>query len=106
MYRLKEFLDSLEHYELVQLKQSLDKGNLDMGKAIQERINEHEKNHAKFCVTCSNTLDPYNTSNYTIVFGPDDFRKKASFCGLDCMEYFLINLKQIKRGDKNAEKIE
>ena len=50
---------------------------------------------------------------------PDDFRKKASFCGLDCLEYFLIKIRQIKQGagktrfsgtnsigDKNAEKIE
>lgn len=106
MYRLKEFLGSLEHYELVQLKQGLDKGSLDMGKAIQERINEHEKKHAKFCATCSNTMDPYNTSNYTIVFGPDDFRKKASFCGLDCLEYFLIKIREIKQGDKNAKEAE
>ena len=106
MYNLKKFLGSLEHYELVRLKQQIEKGNLDIEKEIRESIMEHEKKHGKFCATCSNAMDPYNTSNYTIVFGPDDFRKKASFCGLDCLEYFLINLKQIKRSDKNAEKIE
>ena len=106
MYGLKKFLDSLEHYELVRLKQQIEKGSLDIEKEIGESITEHERKHAKFCATCSNSLDPYNTNNYTIVFGPDDFRKKASFCGLDCLEYFLTNLKRIKRRDKNAEKIE
>lgn len=104
MYRLKEFLDSLEHYELLQLKQGLDRGSLNMGKAIQEKISEHEKKHAKFCVTCSNSLDPCNTSNYTLLFGPEDFKKKASFCGIDCLGYFLVKLKEIKRGEQHADK--
>ena len=116
MYRFTKFLGSLEHYELVRLKKEIEKGNLDIVKEIQENIREHERKHAKYCVTCSNTLDPYNTNNYTIIFGPDDFRKKASFCGLDCLDYFLIKLKKMKKdsrtkttnlvGDKNAEKIE
>jgi len=105
MYRFKQFLDSLEHYELTELKQQIEKGKLDIIKEVQEKIKEREKSHAKDCATCSNSLDPYNTNCYTIMFGPDDFKKKASFCGLDCLEYFLINLKQIK-SSKNTEKIE
>jgi len=106
MYRFTEFLNSLDHYELVKLKQDLEKGNIQFAKLIQEKIKELEKKHAKCCTTCSNNLDPYNTNNYTLIFGPDDFRKKASFCGLDCLEYFLIKLKQMKSGDKHAEKVE
>ena len=94
----------LEHYELVRLKQQIKKGNIDILKEIKEKIKEHEKSHEKYCVTCSNELDLYNTNNYTIMFGPEDFKKKASFCGLDCLEYFLTSLK--KMGDANAEKIE
>ena len=106
MYRLTKFLSSLEHYELIRLKKELEKGTVDVEKEIQEYIKDLEKKHAKCCTTCSNNLDPYNTNNYTIIFGPDDFKKKASFCGLDCLEYFLIKLKQMKRSEKNAEKIE
>lgn len=105
MYRFSRFLESLEHYELVKLKQDMEKGTLDVTKLIQKQIKEHEKRHASYCATCSNTLDSYNTNNYTIIFGPEDFKKKASFCGLDCLEYFLIKLKQMQ-GEKNAEKIE
>ncbi|MEK6845289.1 MAG: hypothetical protein AABY26_00905, partial [Nanoarchaeota archaeon] len=112
-------LGSLEHYELTALKQQIEKGKLDIVREIQEKVKEHEKQHAKDCATCSSILDPYNTNNYTIIFGPDDFRKKASFCGIDCLEYFLLNLKKIKKGagktefsgtnsggDESAEKIE
>jgi|TARA_B100001964_G_C14176532_1_gene574075 hypothetical protein len=114
-----KFLDTLEHYELVRLKQGMEKGNIDIEKTIQQKIKEHEKKHAKSCTTCSNAIDSYNTNNYTVIFGPGDFRKKASFCGLDCLEYFLIKLKQMKTDagktefssisqgdDKNAEKTE
>ena len=117
MYRFKQFLDSLEHYELTNLKQQIEKGKLDIIKEVQEKIKEREKSHAKDCATCSNSLDPYNINSYTIMFGPEDFKKKASFCGADCLEYFLIHLKKTqrgaektagmsKRGDKNAEEIE
>lgn len=103
MYRFTRFLESLEHYELVNLKQELEKGTLDVAKAIQGKISEHEKRHSSCCATCSNALDPYNTNNYTLIFGPEDFRKKASFCGLDCLEYFLIKLKQMKNGTEETE---
>ena len=119
MYRFNKFLSSLEHYELVSLKKELEKGTIDVEKEIQENIREHEKKHSNYCTTCSNSLDFYNTNNYTIIFGPEDFKKKASFCGLDCLEYFLIKIKQMKKdagkskisgtnsdGDKNSEKIE
>lgn len=102
MYRLNEFLNSLEHYELIKLKQEMEKGNLEITKLVQQKIKELEKKHTQNCTTCSNSLDPYNTNNYTLIFGPEDFRKKASFCGLDCLEYFLIKLKQMKRGGKDT----
>ena len=106
MYRLTKFLSSLEHYELVRLKNELEKGSIDFEKTIQDQIKEHEKKHSLFCTTCSNDLDYYNTNNYTIIFGPEDFRKKASFCGLDCLEYFMIKLKQIKGEGKNSKEAE
>lgn len=106
MYRFTKFLSSLEHYELVRLKKQLESGTLDMEKELQGYIKDLEKKHAKDCTTCSNTLDMYNTNNYTLVFGPEDFRKKASFCGLDCLEYFMIKLKQIKGGGKNTKEVE
>lgn len=100
MYRFKQFLGTLEHYELVLLKKQVEIGKLDVVKEVQDKIKEAEKKHENYCVTCSNDLDPYNTNNYTIMFGPEDFKKKASFCGLDCLEYFLTNLKQTKDAEK------
>ena len=103
MYRFEKFLSSLDHYELVKLKQEIKKGNLDVEKESHEYIKDLEKKHAKCCTTCSNTLDPYNTNNYTIIFGREDFRKKGSFCGLDCLEYFLIKLKHMKKSTRKSK---
>jgi len=30
------------------------------------------------------------------LFGPSDFRKKATCCGMDCMEQFMGKLKQFE----------
>jgi len=106
LYRLKQFLGMLEHHELVDLKQQIEKGSLDLSKEIRAKIKDYQKKHEKYCGTCSNDIDPYNTNSYTLLFGPEDFKKKASFCGLDCLEYFLISLKELKKGGKSAEKIE
>jgi len=106
MYRFKQFLSMLEHPELVKLRQHIEKGDLDVAKEIKKKIIEREKKHAKYCAACSNDIDPFNANSYTLMFGTEDFKKKASFCGLDCLEYFLINLKQMKKGDNSAEKIE
>ncbi len=106
MYLLRKFLGSLEHHELVQLKHQYDIGKLNFEKELADKIKEHEKQHAKFCASCSNELDQYNTNNYTILFGPDDFKKKASFCGLDCLQYFLLHIKQMKEGDEHEQKIQ
>jgi hypothetical protein len=102
MHRLTKFLSSLEHYELVKLKNEIDKGLLDVDNEIQGYIKDHEKKHARYCTTCSNDLDTYNTNNYTLIFGPEDFMKKASFCGLDCLEYFFTKLKQIKKDTRKT----
>ena len=38
MYIVKQFLNSLEHYDLVKLKQELEKGKIDFVKEIKEKI--------------------------------------------------------------------
>ena len=100
MYRFKQFLESMEHYELTYLKQKIEKGRLDIVKELQDKIKEHEKKHSKDCATCSSELDLYSGNSYTLMFGPEDFKKKASFCGIDCLEYFLSGLKKTKKTEE------
>ena len=98
--RFEEVMDILDYNELMRFKNDLDSGAVTIKKLLEDRIKGKLKEHEKICATCSNTLNFYRVSNYTMVFGPDDFKKKASFCGLDCLEYFIIKLKDMKSKPK------
>ena len=95
--RFEEVFDVLDYNELMRFKSDFDSGGITLKKLLEEKVKKKLKEHEKVCVTCSNNLDFYKTNNYTLVFGPDDFKKKASFCGLDCLEYFIIKLKDMKK---------
>ena len=94
--KFEDVVEILDYNELMRMKGDLDSGALTIKKLLQEKIRQRLKEHERVCATCSSSLNCYSSSNYTLLFGPDDFRKKASFCGLDCLEYFLIRLKRMK----------
>ena len=96
-YKLRDVVESLEYDELMKMNADLEHGGFHLKKFLKQKISEIEHQHEQSCSNCSALLDPNNTNNFTLVFGPHDFRKKASFCGIDCMEYFLLELKQIKK---------
>lgn len=95
--RFEEVIDILDYNELMRFKSDLDSGAITLKKLLEEKIKGRLKEHEKICATCSGDLNFYTTNNYTLIFGPDDFKKKASFCGLDCLEYFIIKLKDMKK---------
>lgn len=94
--RFEDMIDMLDYNELMRLKSDFDNGAVILKKLLEEKIKKKLKEHEKVCATCSNDLNFYKPSNYTLVFGPDDFKKKASFCGLDCLGYFIVKLKDMK----------
>ena len=98
--RFEEVFDILDYDELMRFKNDFDSGAITIKKSLEEKIKKRLKEHEKVCAVCSNQLDFYKTNNYTLIFGPDDFKKKASFCGLDCLEYFIIKLKDMKANAK------
>ena len=94
--RFEDIFEILDYNELMRFKSDLDSGAITLKKLLEEKIKNRLKEHEKTCATCSNQLNFYKTNNYTLIFGPDDFKKKASFCGLDCLGYFIIKLKDMK----------
>jgi hypothetical protein len=95
-YKLREVIDSLDYNEMVKMRKDIDAGGFHLKKFLDSKIKEQEKAHDTSCANCFSELDPNRTNNFTLVFGPHDFRKKASFCGVDCLEYFLKELKKMK----------
>ena len=94
--KFEEVVDILDYNELMRFKNDIDNGAITLKKLLEEKIKKRLKEHEKVCVTCSSDLNFYSSNNYTLIFGPNDFKKKASFCGLDCMEYFINKLKNIR----------
>jgi len=92
--KVKGFVEVLDYDELQLLKQDLDRGGLTLLRMVKEKINQKQREHGNFCATCFNEIDPANTRTYTLIFGAVDFRKQASFCAVDCLEYFLNKLKK------------
>ena len=98
--RFEEVIDVLDYNELMRFKNDLDSGAIGLKRTIQENIKKRLKEHEKACATCSGDINFYKANNYTIIFGPDDFKKKATFCGLDCLGYFITKLKDMKSKPK------
>jgi len=94
--RFRDVIDTIEYDDLMKMKKDLDDGAVHLSKLIDEKVKEEQKKHEQVCTVCSKNIDQYDTNNLTLLFGPDDLKKKATFCALDCLEYFINNLKEMK----------
>lgn len=103
-FRIREIMDAIDEDDLRRMHADLGRGGVYMKKLVSEKLKQLENTKQRFCTTCGQPLqDKYST--YTILFGPEDFKKKASFCEIDCLEYFLAGLRKITepRGDIENE---
>ncbi|MBI4149988.1 hypothetical protein HY488_01140 [Candidatus Woesearchaeota archaeon] len=94
--KLRDVMDYLEYEELIKIKKDLTMGGLHLLQLVDSKIRDETKKHDVYCCICNGRLEPYSVNNYTLIFGPEDLRKKASFCAIDCLEYFLKNLKDLR----------
>lgn len=94
-YRLKDMLDKIEHQDLVNMKQDVISGGVYLLNLLNEAIEKNEKEHCCSCSNCTNEIDPKSTDTLTVMFGPNGFKKKATFCAKDCMDYFMQKLETI-----------
>ena len=93
MNHLVRIINSLDYKELKAIQKDLAEGN--MGKLIAERISNIEKSARfddKVCPTCGNKINE-EEARFTLIFGHAGFKKKASFCGHDCLTFFIDKLK-------------
>lgn len=93
MSEIEQIIATLDLKELVKVKKDLDSGGETLNRIVSSKIRDKIRKHGTHCCVCNSRIDPFSVSNFTLVFGPEDMRKKATFCAIDCMEYFLKNLK-------------
>ena len=90
---MKELLSAMvagaSYEELLQLQGELQNGWLHS--AVEGRISQFE-NPMGVCPICERAVD--EDADIVLHFGPQGLRKKARFCGQDCLEYFLAEMRQ------------
>jgi ribosomal protein S3AE len=89
MERIRKAIDQMDHNEIKEVREAYLTGHMEnlINEKLQQKLQEDPN---KVCPVCNS---PIEDSNMTLVFGPSDFRKKASFCALDCLEFFLGKIK-------------
>lgn len=93
MNRLARLIESLDENDLKLIRKDLEAGNID--RLINIRLQEKkEADFNKVCPVCQSQI---GEENLTLIFGPEELRKKASFCAIDCLEYFLNKIKEEKK---------
>jgi len=89
MNKLSKIIDDLDENELELIKRDLEAGHIE--KLINQKINEKkEQDFNKVCPVCQTPIDE---DSLTLIFGPKGLRRKASFCALDCLQYFVNKIK-------------
>ena len=107
MNKLAKIINELSYDELKLIKKDLAEGNIE--KLINLRLKNFEEERGVIvCPVCNTSISDPDNGALTLIFGPKDFRKKATFDASDCMEYFMEHLKRInskkirKDGEENG----
>ena len=102
MEGLKEVIEDLSYDQLRALDINLKRGSF-MKTEVKKKIEEIEKRNSRICATCGKPLDAFSLTNFSLMFGPEDFKKRASFCAFDCLEYFTRKLKRLHQKFNEGE---
>ncbi|MFH1439178.1 MAG: hypothetical protein ABIG89_01330 [Candidatus Woesearchaeota archaeon] len=90
---VNEFIGAIDEDELYKLQYDLDKGSAGLKRLVEDKLKKIENEPKQCCAVCGDKLvDKEGT--YSLIFNHDKLKKKASFCALDCMEFFVSRLKK------------
>ena len=102
--KLSKMLDNLEYEDLLKLKVDSEMGSRFYQEAVTQKLDEVELQHRKVCASCGASMNAKHDA-YTLLFGEQTIRKKASFCGMDCLQEFLtvLNVTKVNSLKKEVE---
>lgn len=87
--KINDAIENMSYEELIDLKNNILEGNIQ--KTINDKIEEKREQTNKVCPVCHNTIDE---NSLKLEFGPKDLRRRAYFCAIDCLEYFINRIKK------------
>ncbi|MBW2992449.1 hypothetical protein KY345_04495 [Candidatus Woesearchaeota archaeon] len=94
--KIKEEIEDWEYHELKELQKELTSGSNDLNRIISRKIKDFEQDTGCICPVCNSVIDSSKPESFTLIFGPKNLKKKASFCAVDCLQYFISKLKKVK----------
>lgn len=92
--KIDDAINSLDYEDLVKLNQDLREGGHGLRSMVEQNIVKKEAESGKMCHVCHSDIDPHSPQNFTITLGPEGLRRRASFCALDCLKFFITNLEK------------
>ncbi|MBU2560981.1 MAG: hypothetical protein KKD17_01695 [Nanoarchaeota archaeon] len=98
--KLHDAIGSLDYTDLVDLHEDLKEGGHSLRSMVEKKIVDKEKEQGKQCCVCNSEIDVHSTNNFTLLLGPEGLRRKACFCAIDCMKYFIDGLEKRKEALK------
>jgi hypothetical protein len=93
-YRIEDLVEGLTYAQLLRMQFDLNHGSLQLKKLVDSRIKQLEQANRRVCATCNCPIMDDSDHVYTLMFGPSDFRKKATCCGMDCFDEFVKKVKE------------
>ncbi|MBN2454717.1 hypothetical protein JXB11_04185 [Candidatus Woesearchaeota archaeon] len=102
MKKVRQAIESLGYEDLINIQKDILTGSTKLRGIISSKLKDIEEAECRICATCGSTIKIKESDNFTIIFGPPDFKKRASFCALDCMEYFITSLKRLSEKKAKA----
>jgi hypothetical protein len=87
--KLAHIINNLSEEDLLSIREDLVAGNID--RLINQRLYDLTPTKSGMCAVCNARV---GKEHYTLMFGPEHFRQKASFDAVDCLSYFLDRLKE------------
>ena len=96
-----KFLDGLNDEELYEFEKDMKSGTIQ--KFIEQK-KEYFKVRDKACSVCGNSV---SEDCLVLIYGDPriELRRKAHFCGTDCMEYFMNKNIRKNKDIKNTTQI-
>jgi len=95
--KIKEEIEDWEYYELKELQKELLGGSTNLVKIVGRKVKDLEQDTGCICPVCNSAIDSSKPATFTLIFGPNNINKKISFCALDCLQYFISQLKELKK---------
>ena len=104
--KVTDIIGLLDYESLVDLQRDLFGGGGVLKQMVSNKIKEINESQTRVCATCGGAVNLSVNHEYTLIFGPKDLKKRASFCAVDCLEYFFTQLKHLSEKRLQSSKQE